>query len=224
MNWFIRTLSSTLGRKLLMALTGLFLILFLVIHLIGNLQLITDPTGKAFNLYAEAMGSNPLIQTVSIGNFFFILLHVFVSIILTRKNRQARGTGYLKAGKSSTWSSRNMGILGTIILLFLVVHLKGFWFESKFGNLPEATYDGQTVGDLYTVVSTAYSQWWYAGFYIVCMGFLAFHLYHGFQSAFQTLGLNNKKYTPAIKAVGVAYAIVIPALFALIPFWMFLMG
>lgn len=222
MNWFIHTLTSTIGRKVLMALTGLFLILFLVIHLIGNLQLISGSSGKAFNLYAEFMGSNPLIQTVSIGNFFFILLHVFVSIMLTRKNKSARGTDYAKAGKSSTWSSRNMGILGTIILIFLVAHLKGFWFESKFGSIPEATYDGQTVGDLYTVVSAAFSEWWYAAFYVVCMGFLAFHLYHGFQSAFKTLGLNNKKYTPVIEFIGLVYSIAIPALYALIPIWMFL--
>lgn len=222
MNWFIQTLSSSIGRKLLMALTGIFLILFLTVHLIGNLQLISDPTGEAFNLYAHFMGNNTLIQTISIGNFTFILLHIAVSILLTRQNRVARGSSYAETGKNSSWNSRNMGALGALILIFLIVHLKGFWFESKFGTLPTATYGEETVGDLYTVVKTAYSQIWYAAFYVVSMIFVAFHLNHGFQSAFQSLGLNNKKYTPFIKGIGVVYSIVIPALFALIPIWMFI--
>lgn len=222
MNWFIQTLTSTIGRKLLMALTGLFLILFLTVHLIGNLQLITDPTGKAFNSYAHFMGHNSLIQTISIGNFFFILLHIMVSIVLTRKNKIARGANYAETGRNSSWNSRNMGALGAIVLVFLVVHLKGFWFESKFGQLPVASYDGKEVGDLYSVVKAAYSQFWYAAFYVICMIFVAFHLNHGFQSAFQTLGIGNKKYVPLIKGVGVIYSIIIPGLFALIPIWMFI--
>ena len=206
-----------------MSLTGLFLILFLAVHLIGNLQLITDPSGKAFNIYAHFMGTNAFIQVVAKGNFFFILLHIFTSILLTRKNRQARPVGYAKSGAStnSTWASRNMGALGTLILIFLVVHLKGFWYESKFGSLPTATYDGVEVGDLYAIVDAAYAEWWYMAFYVICMGILAFHLIHGFQSAFQTLGVNHKKYTPAIKFLGVVFAIVVPALFALIPIVMF---
>lgn len=224
MNWFLLTLSSSIGRKLLMALTGLFLILFLTVHLIGNLQLISDPTGKAFNLYAHFMGNNPLIKAVSIGNFGFILLHIIVSIILTRQNKIARGSSYAVGAKSSAWNSRNMGALGTVILIFLVVHLKGFWFESKFGGLPEVAYDGVLVGDLFSVVKAAYLQPWYVVFYVICMFFVAFHLHHGFQSAFQTLGLNNKKYTPAIKVIGLVYSIAIPALFAWIPIKMYING
>ncbi len=221
MSWLTDTLTSTLGRKVIMSLTGLFLMLFLVVHLAGNLQLLTDPTGKAFNIYAHTMGSNPLIIIISFGNFSFILLHIITSIILTRKNRKARTIGYAVKGKSSTWASRNMGALGTVILIFLVVHLRGFWFRSKSGALDMVTYDGLEVGDLYTVVNTAYSELWYTAFYVVCMGLLAFHLTHGFQSAFQTLGLNHKKYTPIIKGVGLIFSIVIPAAFALIPIWMY---
>ncbi len=223
MNWLIETLTSTIGRKVIMSLTGIFLMLFLVVHLIGNLQLITDPSGKAFNLYAHTMGHNPLIQTVSIGNFFFILLHIITSIILSRKNKKARPVGYAKSGASSnsTWTSRNMGALGLIIAIFLLVHLKGFWFESKSGGLEMITYGEETVGDLYAVVNTAYSNILYTGFYVICMLVLAFHLTHGFQSAFQTLGLNHKKYTPAIKVVGAIFSIVIPLLFAIIPIVMY---
>ncbi|MCR9253918.1 MAG: succinate dehydrogenase cytochrome b subunit [bacterium] len=221
MSWLTDTLTSTLGRKVIMSLTGLFLILFLVVHLAGNLQLITDPTGEAFNVYAHTMANNPLIQVVSIGNFFFILLHIITSIMLTMKNKKARGVNYSVGGKSSTWASRNMGALGTVILIFLVVHLKGFWFKSKSGQLEMIEYGGVEYGDLYGVVNAAYSNIWYTLFYVVCMGLMAFHLSHGFQSAFQTLGLNHKKYTPIIKGVGKVFSIVIPIAFAIIPIWMF---
>src|SRR6187200_3003564 len=129
MNWFKKLLTSTLGRKLLMALTGLFLILFLVVHLIGNLQLLKDDGGKAFNIYAQFMTSNPLIKIVSYLNYALILIHIIWALMLSRKNSSARGPqGYAVSKNSSHWTSRNMGILGTLILLFLVFHLSGFWW------------------------------------------------------------------------------------------------
>ncbi|MBL7856700.1 MAG: succinate dehydrogenase cytochrome b subunit [Cyclobacteriaceae bacterium] len=224
MNWFIKLLSSTLGRKLLMAFTGLFLILFLVVHLIGNLQLLKDDGGQAFNIYAQFMTSNPLIKAVSYGNYFFILLHIGLAIGLNRKNRAARGpeSYAVSSGKSSHWTSRNMGILGTFILIFLVIHLKGFWYEMHWGGIATANYDGKEVKDLYAVVKEAYSQIWYVLVYVISMLLLAFHLWHGFSSAFQSLGLNHLKYNPVISFVGKAFAIIVPALFALIPIWMFL--
>ena len=130
MNWFTKLLSSTLGRKLLMALTGLFLILFLVIHLIGNLQLLKDDGGEAFNVYAQFMTSNPLIVIISYVNYACILAHILWALLLTLRNRGARGNvGYAVVKNSSPWTSRNMGILGTFVLIFLVIHLKGFWYE-----------------------------------------------------------------------------------------------
>ena len=223
MNWFTSLLSSTLGRKLLMALTGLFLILFLVVHLIGNLQLLKDDGGEAFNVYAQFMTSNPLIKIVSYVNYTFILVHVIWAILLSRKNKQARGdVRYAVNKNSSEWTSRNMGILGTLILLFLVIHLKGFWYEMHWGGIATANYEGKEVKDLYTVVAAAYGQLWYVAVYVVSMLILAFHLWHGFASAFQTLGLNHLKYNPVIKVVGRAFAVIVPALFALIPVWMFL--
>jgi succinate dehydrogenase / fumarate reductase cytochrome b subunit len=223
MNWFTRLLTSTLGRKLLMALTGLFLVLFLVVHLIGNLQLLKGDGGEAFNVYAQFMTSNPLIKAVSIGNFTFILLHIVWAILLTRRNRKARGKdGYAVSRNSSPWTSRYMGVLGTMILIFLIIHLKGFWYEMHWGGIRTANYDGVEVNDLYAVVSAAYSQVWYVLVYVVSMLFLAFHLWHGFASAFQTLGLNHAKYNPLIQFVGRAFSIIVPALFALIPIWMFL--
>lgn len=228
MNKLTTLLRSSLGRKLMMSLTGLFLILFLVVHLAGNLQLLLDPTGEAFNRYTYFMGNNSLIQLVSKLNFTFIILHVIYSIWLTRTNAAARPVQY--AGKpkeaQSTWSSRNMGILGTLILLFLIVHLKSFWYEFKFGSIPmvaAGTYEGLDfeIIDAYTYIAAAYAQPAYVAIYLVGMMVLAFHLYHGFQSAFQTLGLGFSNYKKLINTVGVIYSIAIPALFALIPVVMY---
>jgi succinate dehydrogenase / fumarate reductase cytochrome b subunit len=224
MKWFLDLFTSSLGRKLVMALTGLFLILFLVVHLSGNFQLLKGDGGKAFNVYAEFMTTNPVIKVISYGNYTFILLHIFLALVLTGKNRAARGSERYKvtSGKSSTWSSRNMGILGTIILIFLVIHLKDFWAQMHWGGIPKANYDGREVKDLYAIVALAFSQRWYVALYVVCMVGLGFHLWHGFASAFQTLGLNHVKYNPIIHFVGKAFAIIVPALFALIPIIMFL--
>jgi succinate dehydrogenase / fumarate reductase cytochrome b subunit len=206
-----------------MALTGLFLVLFLVVHLAGNLQLMKADDGRAFNIYAKFMTTNPVIVAISYVNYTFILLHVIWAIILTRRNSAARGPeGYAVNKNSSHWTSRNMGILGTFILIFLVIHLKGFWYEMHWGGIPTANYDGTDYKNLFAVVDQAYSQLWYVALYVVSMLLLAFHLYHGFGSAFQTLGANHPKYNPVIKFIGVAFAIIVPALFALIPIIMYL--
>lgn len=206
-----------------MALTGLFLILFLVVHLIGNLQLLKSDSGEAFNIYAQFMTSNPLIVVISYVNYAFILIHIVWSVMLTRRNRAARGpVGYALNKNSSQWTSRNMGILGTFIFIFLVIHLRGFWYEMHWGGIPTAQYDGKEYKDLYAVVAVAYSQIGYVLLYVVSMALLAFHLFHGFGSAFQTLGLNHVKYNPVIKFIGVAFAVIVPALFALIPIYMYL--
>jgi succinate dehydrogenase / fumarate reductase cytochrome b subunit len=223
MNWFSNFFSSTIGRKLVMALTGLFLIIFLVVHLIGNLQLMKSDGGQAFNVYAQFMTTNPLIVVISYVNYAFILVHIIWSILLTRRNRAARGPkGYAVSRNSSHWTSRNMGILGTFIFIFLVIHLRGFWYEMHWGGIDTAQYEGVDYKNLYTVVDVAYSELWYVILYVVSMILLAFHLFHGFGSAFQTLGLNHIKYNPVIKFVGVAFAVIVPALFALIPIYMYL--
>lgn len=224
MKWFVEMFSSTLGRKLVMALTGLFLITFLLVHLIGNLQLLKNDGGHAFNVYAEFMSTNPLIQTVSKVNFLLIIGHVVVSAILTARNRKARGTvGYAVGNsRSSIWSSRNMGILGTIILVFLIVHLTNFWGQMHYGELTVLDYDGKPVRDLYTLVNEWFHVGWYVALYSFCMLAVAFHLWHGFLSAFQTLGLNHLKYNGLISVVGKAFSVIVPALFAYIPIMMYL--
>lgn len=222
MNWFSNFFSSSIGRKYVMALTGLFLILFLVVHLIGNLQLLKADDGEAFNVYAAFMTSNPLIVTISYVNYTMILFHIIWAIMLTRRNRAARGeVGYAVTKNSSHWTSRNMGILGTFIFIFLVIHLRSFWYEMHWGGIPTATYAGVEYKNLYAVVDAAYESVWFVLLYVVSMALLGFHLFHGFGSAFQTLGLNHVKYNGLIRGLGVGFSIVVPALFALIPVYMY---
>lgn len=218
---------SSLGRKYLMALSGLFLCTFLIVHCIGNMQLFKDDGGQAFNEYTYFMTHNPLIKIVAYVNYALILLHVINGFILLSANKKARPQAYANVdqSKSSTWSSRNMGILGTLILVFLIVHMRSFWFEMKFGSIPVIMYDGSDIAykDMYKIVVEAFTQAWYVALYVICMIALAFHLFHGFQSAFQTFGINHHRYTPVIKVIGVGvFAIIIPALFAAMPLFFLL--
>lgn len=226
MNWITQFLTSSIGKKLVMSLTGLFLILFLVIHLTGNLQLLYRDNGEAFNLYAKFMTTNPLISTISWGLYAFILLHAVQGWLLAYKNRLARGTVRyaVTTTKNVGFASGNMALLGSLIFVFLVIHMGDFWYAMKFTErLPYITYEGQTEGvkDLYSKVMVTFRQPWFVVGYVVAMIVLALHLLHGFQSAFQSLGLNHKKYTPVIKFLGVVYSIVIPAAFAAIPLIMY---
>ncbi len=223
MAWFTKLLKSSLGKKVVMSLTGLFLIIFLVVHLVGNLQLLANDGGEKFNLYTEFMTTSPIIKTISYGLYLFIIIHAIQGILLMGQNRAARASRYLvKHPSKSTFASRNMGPLGVIILVFILVHMWQFWFQMKIGSLDMVTYEGhEPVRDLYTVVDYAFSQWWYVLFYVLSMVVIAFHLLHGFQSAFQSLGLNHKKYTPVIKTLGRIYSVVVPLGFAIIPIYFF---
>ena len=223
MSWVTKTLKSTLGRKLIMALTGLFLILFLTGHVSGNLLLFKGDGGEAFNMYAKFMTTNPAVKLLSYLTYISVIGHVIYSITLSQLNKSARPVGYAesKASTNSAWSSRNMGILGTIILVFLAGHMYSFWFQMHWGDVPVVNYGGEEYKDLYSIVQIAFQQTWMVALYVVAMAFLGFHLSHGFASAFQTLGLNHKKYSPAIKAVGNVYCILVPVLFASMPLYIY---
>ncbi len=225
MSWLTEALKSSLGRKLIMSFTGLFLIIFLVGHMLGNMLLFLEDGGRAFNEYARFMTSTPVIQALSMVTYASIIIHAVYSIIITLKNKGARPVGYAvnSASANSPWSSRNMGLLGTIVFIFLIVHFRSFWYEMKFGNIPMVSYEGTgEFKDLYSIVGQAFSQWWYVLLYVVSMIGLAFHLNHGFKSAFQTLGYTHKKYTPLIEGAGLWFSIIVPFLFALIPVVMFI--
>ena len=229
MSWFTNFLTSSIGQKFVMSLTGLFLILFLVVHLIGNLKLINNDNGEAFNVYAYFMTHNPLIKIVSYVLYISILIHAIQGWLLWSKNRAARGPQRYIVQKvrtvgTSAFASTRMGALGTIIFIFILVHLYQFWLQMKLDALPYVEIDGKQYKNLYWIVSKTYENAGFVAFYVISMVVIAFHLWHGFQSAFQTLGLEHEKYTPVIKFVGKVYAVVVPALFALIPVWMFLKG
>ena len=138
MSWVTSFLTSSIGRKLIMSLTGLFLITFLIVHLLGNLQLLVDDGGVAFNAYAKFMTTNPLIKITSYGLYFFILLHTVVGIMLWSKNKSAKGSKYAVSPKGQegvTWASKNMALLGTLVFAFLLLHMGDFWWNMKMDNL-----------------------------------------------------------------------------------------
>ena len=221
MKWLISFLTSSLGKKVVMSLTGLFLCTFLVVHMIGNLKLFSDNDGHKFNEYAEFMAHNPLIKTVSYGLYFFILLHALQGFLIYFTNKSAVGSGRRYYGKEvspteARIASRNMAALGTLILAFILLHMGQFWLKAKIIGLAEGV-------TLYDEVKIAFSQEWVVITYLLGLIALALHLMHGFQSAFQTLGINHPKYTPLIKLVGYAFSILVPLGFASMPIYFYIM-
>ncbi len=269
-------LKSSIGKKYWMALTGLFLCLFLVGHLAGNLQLIFG-TDLQFNQYAYFMTSNPAVKILSYVTYFSILFHAVDGIMLTIQNKKARPIGYVKnnAASNSTWQSRNMAVLGTLLLVFIATHMVNFWAKMHFSNMPlqqqtvsqpvpmtdqtiDVTVYNTTTGsfvakqqveggefevrnnkefyikgtdvkfaegykDLYKITIEFFKDPTYGLlftiFYVFSMVVLAFHLMHGFASAFQSLGANNPKYNGLINGLGKLFAIIVPLLFAIIPIY-----
>ena len=205
-----------------MAVSGVFLMLFLVGHLAGNLPLF-QPAGEEvrlqFNAYAHFMTTNPVVKVLSYLTYATFLVHIVYAAVLSYLNYRARPVGYAKRqGLERSWASRNMGVLGFIVFFFLVIHMRSFWYEMHWGNIGT---DAQGYKDLYGVVFEAFTQWWYVLLYVVCMFFLGYHLWHGYESACQTLGFHHTKYKRWIAFKGKVFAIIVPALFALIPIVMF---
>ena len=228
MAWLTNYITSSIGRKLTMSLTGLFLILFLVVHLLGNFQLLHDDEGEAFNKYTYFMTHFPLIKMISYGLYFFIIVHTVQGLMLALANRKAKGQTYAVSTRPPgvTWASGNMALLGTLILAFLIIHMAQFWGQMHFGDMATKAYkdfaEGEPIKDLYSLVSDTFKNPLMIALYVVGQVVLAFHLWHGFQSAFQTLGVNHPKYTPFIKGVGKAFAILVPLGFAAIPIMFYL--
>ena len=201
---------------------GLFLCTFLVGHLLGNLQLfVAGEEGKlAFNEYGHFMTTFPVVKILSYITYGAIFLHTVDGIMLALQNRAARPVGYVKEKQSAnaSWASRKMALLGTLTLFFIVVHMKSFWYEMHYGELG---VDANGNKDLWSLTVKAFEQWWYAAFYVIAITGLAFHLSHGAQSAFQTLGINHPKYTPIIKMTMTAFAWLIPAGFVAVAVFLY---
>lgn len=228
-------LSSSIGKKLIMSLTGLFLCMFLIVHLVGNLQLFYNDSGKAFNEYAYTMTHFAPIKVVSYLLYASIIVHAVYALILTLKNRKARPIAYhsFNGAANSAWNSRNMGVLGTILLVFIVTHMNHFWYKFHNDGVPYIEYrtdletqqttatelsadqfteftqyveNGVAVTkakDLYKQVEFTFQEWYWVALYVLAMVAMGFHLIHGFKSAFQSLGFSHKKYAPVIQFLGV---------------------
>jgi len=213
---------TTIIRKNLMAVTGLFLCLFLVVHLLGNLQLLLSPDEAStdFNSYSKFMTGNPVIKTISYLLYLSIILHSVFALIISRSNGQSAAVyAYDKRSVSSSWYSRNMGFLGLIILVFLIVHMKDFWFQYKFGDLP---VDQNGNKDLYTIVIAAFGQLWYVLLYVVAFIALGYHLAHGFFSAFKSLGVYNLRLSKVLYGFTLILTVVLTAGFTFIPIYVYI--
>lgn len=217
-------LSASIGRKFLMSVTGLFLMLFIAVHLTINLLLIFDDSGELFNKGAHFMATNPAVKIMEPILGLGFLIHIIWSFIISYQNWRARPVKYQKQDLSnaSSWSSRNMLILGALVLVFLVVHLINFYWVIKFApeTMQTATIGGIQMEDTYTLVASLFkSSILYDAIYVLGGILLGLHLTHGFWSAFQTLGLNNKIWQSRLQWVARVYAVVVAVGFSIIPLY-----
>jgi succinate dehydrogenase / fumarate reductase cytochrome b subunit len=214
MKWLIELFSSSLGRKLLMALTGLFLISFLVIHCTINAMIFYNDDGETFSYWGHFMGTNPVIRTLEIGLVAGFLIHIIQGLSLWRANNAARPVKYNASSgpANSTWYSRSMGLLGTLLLLFLVLHTSHFWIPNRTNQFTQ----GEEL-PLYKMMFEVFSNPWIVLLYVIGCVSLFWHLLHGFASAFQSLGLNHPKYNGIISFLGTAFSVIVPFIFALMP-------
>jgi succinate dehydrogenase / fumarate reductase cytochrome b subunit len=209
MNWLIQTLWSSIGKKLMMALTGLAFTVFLMAHLAGNLTIYGGR--EAFNAYAEKLHSlGPLLTVFELGLLLFAGVHIITGIFLFFQNRQARPSGYLRYESSGgrTLSSRTMPYTGLIILGFVVFHLINFSFVDKADRT------------IFQIVSSAFANPVYVAIYIVVMIVVALHVRHGLWSAFQTLGGNHPKYMPAIMLLSIVIGLIVAVGFGFLPIYL----
>ena len=214
MGWVWKSLNSSIGKKLVMAITGICLILFLVIHLINNLTLYAGP--ELFNTVVKSLDSiKPLIRVIEIILALIFILHIFNGLRLWIENKKARPVNYKINGssKNTTVFSRTAFITGSIIFIFLVIHLRTFWVSFNMGSPLAESHR------YYDILVEAFQNPVYSGLYVVAVLLLGFHLNHGFQSAFQTFGWNHKKYFPLIEKIGTIYAVIMTIGFASIPIY-----
>ena len=219
MGSFMKFINSSIGKKLTMAITGSFLLIFLVVHLIGNITLFFG--ADAFNGYVKALDVvKPLIRVIEVVLLAVFVLHIFNAVRLWIENKRARGVNYKVSGSSenSTLFSRTMFVTGSIVFIFLVLHLGTFFWRFNVHD-PAGLANHHLYFD---IVVSFFKIWWYVILYVVAVILLGFHLNHGFQSAFQTFGWNHKRYFPIVKKIGTLYAIIMTAGFASMPIYFFL--
>ena len=206
--------TSSLGKKYLMGLTGFFLIIYLIVHASINAMIFYNDGGERFNAAAFFMSRNFFMRFLEIGLFAVFILHIIQGLLLWKQNRAARKINYYKKNfpREIKWYSRYMGWLGTFLLLFLIMHLYHFWLGTK----NEMYFHGPEI-NLYAEMREVFTNPVIFILYMIGLASLLFHLLQGFQSAFQTFGINHKRWTPIVKGVGVFYSIIICLLFAAMP-------
>jgi len=207
--------------------TGIFLILFLVVHVGLNACIWANDNGAMFNKAAYFMGKTVVPRILEIGLFVGFFIHIIQGYLLTVQNQQRRKIGYavIYGNRGSKWYSRSMGILGTLILMFLVMHIYHFWTPSRFGGdwgiheLQLVNYppDPRQYHNLYHEMMVVFQTPLIVALYVAGCISLAYHLAHGFQSAFKTMGVHNNRYVAMLRTTGYIFAVVVPLAFAMMP-------
>ncbi len=213
---------SSITKKIWMAFLGLFLMVFLVVHLGINLCLLRDDGGEWFNAAAHFMGTNYVVKVFEVVLFAGFIFHILLGIILQVQNWMSRPVRYQITNKSKTpFLSKYMIYTGGIVLIFLIIHFMNFYFI-KLGwvSSPHLTAEGEP--DFYLIAQELFSQPFYSILYIILFLVLGFHLNHAFQAAWQTLGVNYPQYTQCITRFGAFYAIIVPLGFIIIPVYFLL--
>jgi succinate dehydrogenase / fumarate reductase cytochrome b subunit len=216
MDILARIFASSIGKKFIVGLTGLCLCIYLVVHVGGNFLLFKNDGGAAFDKYAEILPSILLILIIEKILFAIFLGHIIGGVYLWLQNKRARPKTYAasRPSENSAISSRTMFLTGSIVFIFLVIHVRTFWFTSR--------YQAGEHFSMYALVRESFANPLYSAFYVVAMFLLGFHLRHGFQSAFQTFGLKTQRYAPIIEAVGMLFWLLIPLGFASMPIYLYL--
>ncbi len=201
-----------------MGLTGFFLISFLIVHASVNACIWFNDGGETFTFYAHFLGTNFIVHFIEAGLFLGLILHIVDGLFLWAQNRAARPVNYVysKPEKNSTWYSRSMALLGTLILLFLIIHLYDFWAPNRFNYITTGEEK-----DLFQMMQERFSSLPIVILYCAGCFSLYWHLLHGFKSAFQSLGLNHPKYNKAIEVTGIAFTVIVSVAFALMPISMY---
>ncbi|MCF8374702.1 MAG: succinate dehydrogenase cytochrome b subunit [Bacteroidales bacterium] len=219
--------SASIGKKLIMSISGLFLIVFLLVHLGINLLMLVS--ADAYNAGAHFMATNPAIKIMEPLLALGFVIHILYATILTLQNQKARPENYstVNQSESSTWPSRNMYVLGGLVLTFLVIHIINFYWKIKVlggHDIPSVIVDGVEMHDTYWLVAGLFKFWWFDVIYVIGAIFLGLHLSHAFWSAFQTLGLSNIVWRKRLHVIGQIYTYLIAIGFAIIPIYFLITG
>jgi succinate dehydrogenase / fumarate reductase, cytochrome b subunit len=220
-NGILRYLTSSVGRKYLMAVTGLLWSGFVCVHMLGNLLILVS--GESYNKYGHALISNPLIYVAEAALVIFLLVHAVNGVSLWLRNQKTKPEKYAvqtKGPKGASLASKSMVFSGTITLVFVILHLVTF----KYGAYYTVDYGNGEIRDLHRLVIEVFQSPAYVSWYVVCLVLVGLHLYHGFSSSFQSLGIHHPRYNGAIKYLGYFYAFAVAAGFIVQPLYVFLLA